>query len=221
MKNLKNSITTVLMMMVTLLIFSSCKKDKNEDTDSFDPTKYYVAGEGMLNANLSTSYALIFKPNAQVVFIGNGGAIAENLSYTYQNGILKFGDGFTFNIANNKITNSGLIGGLKTYILEKIPDDNAFASKIFRGTVAKNGVNNGVSCQIQYTTNGKFILKIDGFLQTDAAGDDYTLQNNGIATANTGNDGQLHLMTMADGKLYYSQNHANKNTSYYGVLNLQ
>jgi len=84
--------------------------------------------------------------------------------------------------------------------------------------VATNGLANGKSCLIKYTTDKKFTVSIDGFAQT-GTGADYTLQNNGVATANTGNEGRLHLMTLADGKLYYSQ--STQNTHYYGVLTLQ
>ena len=210
------------MVLSLLAVFASCKKDKEaKPEDNFDPTKYYITGEGADKGadNYSTSYAIILKPKAMGYFTAWGGSYEGSFNYKYENGTLKCDDiGVAFTIVNNAITATSN-PQYKSFHLQKIPDADAFAGKTFRGTVAKNGVNNGVSCQIQYTTNGKFILQIDGFLQTVAAGDDYTLQNNGIATANTGNEGRLHLMTIADGKLYYSQNIGN--TKYYGILPLK
>lgn len=217
MKNLKNIFAKTLLLFSVLLVLSSCKKDKEaKPKDSFDPTKYYITGEGA--DNYSTSYAIILKPNAMGYFTAWGGSQDGNFNYKYENGTLKCEDlGVAFTIVNDAIT-STTNPNYKSFHLQKIPDADAFSGKTFRGTVATNGLVNGKSCLIKFTTAKKFTVSIDGFAQT-GTGADYTLQNNGVATANTGNEGRLHLMSIADGKLYYSQD--NGNTKYFGVLPLQ
>lgn len=216
MKSLKRNSATLIIMMGVLFVLGSCKKNQTVDPDSFDPTKYYVTGEGVTNHN--TTYALIFQHPAKVLFIGDGGKISSITNFSYKDGILYMADeSFSFTIVNNKISTSNH-PNLISYHLQKIPDADAFAGKTFSGTVSRNGVNAGVSCQLKFNADKMFTVKIDGFLQTPTYGSDYTLQNNGIATANTGNEGRLHLMSMADGKLYYSQFNAVDNSYSYGVL---
>lgn len=219
MKHLKINFGALLMMIAMLFVLGSCKKDKPADLDSFDPTKYYITGEGITNYN--TSYVLIFEQPAKAVFIGSGGKVSSISNFSYKDGILYLADGsFSFTILNNRIS-TGSHPYLTSFHLQKIPDSDAFAGKKFSGTVTRNGVNVGVSCQLKFTANGMFTVKIDGFLQTPSYGSDYTLQNNGIATANTGNEGRLHLMSIADGKLYYSQFNAVDNMYCYGILTQQ
>lgn len=214
MKNLKR-----YSILLLLLGFLSCKKDKIADQDSFDPTKYYITGEGFNDYN--TSYALIFQQPAKAIFIGSGGEVNSISNFSYEDGILYVADkSFSFTIVNNKISTS-THPYLISYHLQKIPDADAFAGKTFSGTVTRNGVNVGMSCQLKFNTNQMFTVKIDGFLQTPTYGSDYTLQNNGIATAYTGNEGRLHLMSIADGKLYYSQFNAVDNTHCYAILTQQ
>jgi len=217
MKNLKVIFTKTLIVFSVLSLFSACKKDKDSPAaDNFDPTKYYITGEGV--DGMSTSYAWIFKPNAVAYLTAFGGSQDATLTYTYKDGILGPGTN-TFTIVDNAITaTSNPL--YKSYHLQKIPDANAFAGKIFKGTVATNGVDNGKSCLIKFTTAGKFTVSIDGFGQT-GSGADYTLLNNGIAVANTGNEGRRHLMSIGDGKLYYSQSNAASKTHYFSILTLQ
>lgn len=220
MKTLKNIFAKTLIVLSVLAVFASCKKDKEANPeDSFDPTKYYITGEGADKGadNYSTSYAIILKPNAMGHFTAFGGNHGATFNYTYQDGTLKAENiDVNFTIVNNTITSTSN-PQYKTYYLQKIPDADAFAGKTFRGTVATNGLVNGKSCLIKFTTAKKFTVSIDGFGQT-GTGADYTLQNNGVATATTGNEGRLHLMSFADGKLYYSQYNASDKTHYYGLL---
>ncbi|RYD97035.1 MAG: hypothetical protein EOP54_12085 [Sphingobacteriales bacterium] len=210
---------STILLIATSSIFLSCKKDKGTEADNFDPTKYYITGEG--TDDYKTSYAIIFQQPAQANFIGKGGIVNNLSNFTYRAGVLYMADeSFSFTIVNNKITTSNH-PFLTSYHLQKIPDSDAFAGKTFSGTVARNGMNNGVSCQLKFIANGMFTVKIDGFLQTPSTGAGYTLQNNGIATANTGNEGRLHLMSMGDGKLYYSQFNAADNMQYYAILTQQ
>lgn len=219
MKNSKINCATLLILTGILFVFASCKKDKIADPDNFDPTKYYITGEGISEYN--TSYALIFQQPAKAIFIGEGGKVSNISNFTYKDGTLYLADkSFSFTIVNNEISTS-THPYLSSYHLQKIPDTDAFAGKTFKGTVTKNGVNIGVSCQLKFLADQMFTVKIDGFLQTPSYGSDYTLQNNGIATANTGNEGRLHLMTIADGKLYYSQYNAVDEMYYYAILTEQ
>lgn len=215
---MKHLIKTMTITSVLLLITcSACKKDKNDPVaDNFDPTKYYITGEGV--DGMSTSFAWTFKPNAVAYLTAFGGSQDATLTYKYKDGVLEAGS-TTFTIVNNAITasNNALY---RSYYLQKIPDADAFAGKTFKGMVATNGVANGKSCLIKYTTAGKFTVSIDGFGQT-GNGADYTLLNNGIATANTGNEGRLHLMSIGDGKLYYSQSNPSTKIHYFGILTLQ
>lgn len=201
-----------------LLSFAACKKETKTATAIFDPTQYYITGEGI--DNYATSYAFIFKPNAMAYMVSWGGKQNAVLNYTYEAGTLAIGsNSFIFFILNHKITSSNN-PNVSAYHLEKIPDTDAFSGKTFKGTVATNGLANGKSCLVRFTTSGKFTVSIDGFAQT-GTGADYTLQNNGVATANTGNEGRLHLMSIGEGKLYYSQYNAVDDTHYYGILNRQ
>ena len=218
MKNLINISIRMLIMFCVLFAFAACKKDKNPENpdNSIDFTKYYITGEyksGSIRNGYYFSFSPLMKASTFTVTSSNSG------SYAYADGVLRINTVqiYGFNIANGVITNID-VPELITYHLQKIPDANAFAGKTFKGTVATNGLANGKSCLIKYTTDKKFTVSIDGFAQT-GTGADYTLQNNGVATANTGNEGRLHLMTLADGKLYYSQ--STQNTHYYGVLTLQ
>ncbi|SOD14229.1 hypothetical protein [Pedobacter xixiisoli] len=220
MKNLSNLFAKTLLIFSALFVLASCKKDKavEKDDDKIDFTKYYITGEyetyGTRNGYVYT-FGTLMKVTSSSVGSSNSG------SYTYTDGNLRIthenNQSYTLKIANGVITSSDA-PALITYHLQKIPDADAFAGKNFKGTVATNGLANGKSCLIKFTTAGKFTVSIDGFGQT-GNGADYTLQNNGVATANTGNEGRLHLMTLADGKLYYSQ--STQNTHYYGVLTLQ
>lgn len=216
MKSLKNIFTKTLIIFSVWAVFASCKKDKDAtNEDSFDPTQYYITGEGV--GSYSTSYAIVLKPNAVGHFSARGGIQNASFNYIYKDGALKADNiGVTFTIVNNSVTSSSNPNYKSSY-LQKIPDADAFSGKTFRGTVATNGLVNGKSCLIKFTTAKKFTVSIDGFGQT-GTGADYTLQNNGVATANTGNEGRLHLMSIADGKLYYSQYNAASNTDYYGLL---
>ena len=66
MKNLKNIFAKTLLLFSVLLVLSSCKKDKDtKPEDSFDPTKYYITGEGA--DSYSTSYAFILNPMQWVI----------------------------------------------------------------------------------------------------------------------------------------------------------
>jgi len=217
MKNLKVIFPKTLIVFSVLFLFSACKKDKdNSVADNFDPTKYYFTGEAA--DGMSTSYAWTFKPNAVAYLTAFGGSQDATLTYTYKGGVLEVG-GNKFTILDNAITATDN-PRYKSYHLQKIPDADAFAGKIFKGTVATNGVNNGKSCLIKFTATGKFTVSIDGFGQT-GSGADYTLINNGIATANTGSEGRRHLMSIGGGQLYYSQNNAASKTHYFSILTLQ
>ncbi len=224
MKNLKNIFVKTLIVFCVSLAFTACKKDKsNKPEDSFDPTKYYITGEyaSLGGGSSPTSYVYCFFANAKTYTTSKGGSVSDNPNYTYTDGIIKMGN-LTFTVANNAVTNCS-DGSYRSYHLQKIPDADAFAGKTFKGTVATNGLANGKSCLIKYTTDKKFTVSIDGFGQT-GTGADYTLQNNGVATARTGNDGRLHLMTIGDGKLYYSQLSGSGTANYahyYGILTLQ
>lgn len=219
MKNLERNSASLFIMLCVLFVLGSCQKDKTADLDSFDPTQYYITGEGINDYN--TTYALIFQQPAQVLFIGNGGKVNSISNFSYKDGVLYMADkSFSFTITNNKISTS-THPNLISYHLQKIPDADAFAGKTFSGTVTRNGVNVGVSCQLKFNTNRMFTVKIDGFLQTPTYGADYTLHNNGIATANTGNEGRLHLMSIVDGNLYYSQFNAADNSHCYAILTPQ
>jgi hypothetical protein len=219
MKNSTSIFAKALIIFSVLLVFASCKKNKEANPeDSFDPTKYYITGEGA--DNYRTSYAIILKPNAMGHFTAFGGYHGTTFNYTYQDGTLKAENiDVNFTIVNNTITSTSN-PQYKTYYLQKIPDTDAFAGKTFRGTVATNGLVNGKSCSVKFTDTKKFTVSIDAFGQT-GTGADYTLQNNGVATANTGNEGRLHLMSIADGKLYYSQYNAADKTHYYGLLTIE
>lgn len=216
---MKKQFSIALIAISLLLASASCKKDKvPTGPENLDLTKYYITGEGM--SPYATSYILMFQPNAQCYFTGKGGAVSNNLEYVYQNNTLNIANGhLTFTISGSEIISINKPDVYRSYHLERIPDTDAFAGKTFRGTVATNGLDNGKSCLIKFTT-GRFTVSIDGFGQT-GSGEDYTLQNNGIATATTGNEGRLHLMSIGQGKLYYSQFNAANNTHYYGTLTQQ
>ncbi|SOD14231.1 hypothetical protein [Pedobacter xixiisoli] len=211
-------------MLLILGSFTACKKDRSTQLeDSFDPTKYYITGEeaSIGGGSSPTSYVYCFFANAKTYTTSQGGYNSDNPNYTYTDGVIKIGS-LTFTIANDVVTSCNN-ANYRSYHLQKIPDADAFAGKTFKGTVATNGLANGKSCLIKYTTDKKFTVSIDGFGQT-GTGADYTLQNNGVATARTGNEGRLHLMTIGDGKLYYSQISGMGTTNYahyYGVLTLQ
>jgi len=224
MKNFKTIFAKTLMVLSVLAVFASCKKDKEaKPEDNFDPTKYYITGEeaSIGGGSSPTSYVYCFFANAKTYSTSQGGYNSDNPNYTYTDGVIKIGN-LTFTIANNAVTSCSN-ASYRSYHLQKIPDADSFAGKTFKGTVATNGLANGKSCLIKYTTDKKFTVSIDGFGQT-GTGAAYILQNNGVATARTGNEGRLHLMTIGDGKLYYSQvNGAGtpNYTHYYGVLTLQ
>lgn len=221
---MKNIFAKTLIIFAAVLVFASCKKDKEaKPEDNFDPTKYYITGEyaSTGGGTPATSYAYCFFTNAKTYTTSFGGSESDNPNYTYANDIIKMGN-LTFTLANNAVTSCS-DAAYRSYHLQKIPDADAFAGKTFRGTVATNGLANGKSCLIKYTTDKKFTVSIDGFAQT-GTGADYTLQNNGLATARTGNEGRLHLMTIGGGKLYYSQSNGGGTpnyTHYYGLLTLQ
>ena len=83
MKNLKNIFAKTLLLFSVLAVFASCKKDKDtKPEDSFDPTKYYITGEGA--DSYSTSYAIILKPNAMGYFTAWGGSQDGNFNYKYE-----------------------------------------------------------------------------------------------------------------------------------------
>lgn len=216
MKSLKHIFTRTLFIFSVWAVFASCKKDKDAtNEDVFDPTQYYITGEGV--DSYSTSYAIVLKPNALGHFSARGGIQNASFNYIYEGGALKAENiGVAFTIVNGAVTSSSN-PNYKSYYLQKIPDADAFSGRNFRGTVATNGLVNGKTCSIKFTAAKKFTVSIDGFGQT-GNGADYTLQNNGVATANTGNEGRLHLMSIANGKLYYSQYNAAGNTHYYGLL---
>lgn len=215
MKNIK--ISFVLLLLIS---FTACKKDKQVVTDDFDPSQYYLTGEYKAGLGFgTTSYVYAFLPNGKVVHSYLGGFTTGTYSYTYANGIIKVGDNITFNVVDGKVVNSSLPDSYGSYYLEKIPDVDAFAGKTFRGTVSTDGVNTGKSCLIKFNT-GKFTVSIDGFAQA-GTGEVYTLHNNGFATADAGIEGRLHLMTIADGKLIYSQNNKRNTTKYFGILTVQ
>lgn len=220
MKTSKKILSKTLLMFSVIFVFASCKKDKETENEAndIDFTKYYITGEydsySIRNGYVYT-FGTLMKVNSSSVGSSNSG------SYMYADGSLRIthanNQSYKFKIANGIITSCDF-PGIITYHLQKIPDADAFAGKNFKGTVATNGLANGKSCLIKFTTAGKFTVSIDGFGQT-GTGADYTLQNNGVATAKTGNEGRLHLMTLADGKLYYSQ--STQTTHYYGVLTVQ
>lgn len=220
MKNLRNLFSKTLLVFSVLLVLASCKKDKDvgKDDDKIDFTKYYITGEydayGTRNG-----YVFTFGTLNKASYYSVGQSLSGSYAYADGNLSILQSNNVTYNysISNGVITSSNIPSTI-SYHLQKIPDADAFAGKNFKGTVATNGLANGKSCLIKFTTAGKFTVSIDGFAQT-GTGADYTLQNNGVATANTGNEGRLHLMTLADGKLYYSQ--STQNTHYYGVLTLQ
>ena len=220
MKNLKNKFAKTLITFSVLFVLASCKKDKDAENErgNIDFTKYYITGEYVTNG-MSSSYAYVFGALVKSNLLAAGGKISESGSYAYADGTLTINQTNTFSIANGSVTGNNN-PDIKTYYLQKIPDTDAFAGKTFRGTAATNGVDIGKSCLIKFTTAKTFSVSIDGFGQT-GTGADYTLQNNGVATANTGNEGKLHLMTMANGKLYYSQYNAANNIHYYGFLTQQ
>lgn len=219
MKNFKKTFAVLLIVYTALSVFPSCKKnnDFKKDDEKIDLTKYYITGEIVANA-ISTSYVYIFLPLAKKRYNSLiAGSIDDTGNYKYSDGLLTTED-VTFNIVNGSIIKSSLPNLFKSHHLQKIPDADAFAGKMFKGTIATNGINIGKSCVIKFTNTSKFTVSIDGFSQI-GNGADYTLQNNGVATANTGLEGRLHLMTMSDGKLYYSQ--LINQTNYFGLLSQQ
>lgn len=206
-------------MLLLLVSFMACKKDKQVVTDDFDPTQYYITGEYKMGLGFgTTSYVYAFLPNGKVSSSSLGGFNTGTYNYTYANGVIEIGNNLTFNVVGDKVASSSQ-ESFSSYYLEKIPDADAFAGKTFRGTVSTDGVNSGKSCLIKFNS-GKFTISIDGFAQA-GNGEAYTLHNNGFATADAGSEGRLHLMTIADGKLIYSQNNKRNTTKHFGTLTAQ
>jgi len=222
MKNLRNIFAKTLITFSVLFVFASCKKDKagEKDGNTIDFTKYYITGEYDAYGTRN-SYVFTFGALMKASYYSVGQSISGSYAYTDGNLSIHQSNNVTCNysLSNGVITSSSIPSTI-SYYLQKIPDADAFAGKNFKGTVATNGLANGKSCLIKFTSEGKFTVSIDGFGQT-GNGAAYTLQNNGVATANTGYEGRLHLMTLADGKLYYSQSYEGQNTHYFGVLTLQ
>ena len=219
MKNLKVKFAKILILLSAIVIFNSCKKNKDVDANGerFDLTQYYITGSYLMKG-VTTSYIYGFNTLARAYEIRFGGIVTNTASYQYNKGVLNVDD-FIFNISNGVITGSNAPNDFKSYHLQKIPSTDGFAGKTFKGTVAINGVDLGKSCVIKFS-NGKFTVSVDGFAQV-GTGADYTLQNNGVATANTGLQGDLHLMSIVDNKMYYSSINGADTKHIYSLLTQQ
>lgn len=218
MKTLKITFSKVLIFLSAVILLNSCKKNKDVDMDgkNFDITQHYITGS-YLSDGITSSYVYGFKTLAKAYTIFYAGLGVDASDYKYENGVLNI-DGVIFNISNGAIKSSN-DARFKSYNLQKIPTTDAFANKTFKRTIATNGVDVGKSCVIKFT-NGKFMLSIDGLAQL-GTGAEYTLQNNGVATANTGLEGSLHLMSIVDNKMYYSHLNGSNQKHDYSVLTQQ
>jgi hypothetical protein len=199
----------IICLLGGVILLAACGKKDNPDPaqQDIDPFQYYIAGKFPGSAGekaVTVPYAIIIKPNAQaVIFTGDGGSASGN--YTYQNGHLVFtlnGGSYIFDytISNNTITGFNSSGGIRVSLtansLEKTPPTNAFTG-LFKGSLSTTG-NLQLLVPDLLFTGSKYGFGINA---SPAANLDYTLQNNGVATSETGANGTLSLFVMAGGKL--------------------
>jgi len=203
-----------LAAMIMLTAFAACKKGDSSPKDSFDPAQYYIV---MPIGRSAETQLLTFNISGKCIDYQPGAKGLEPIVYDYQykDGHIKLvtnskGDFIEFTISNEqlqKITVSGK-GDVPTENigLYKIPKDDAFAGKTFRGSYYSKEDN-------ILPKGNTSILFNNGLWISGNVSDEYNLLNNAIATT-TDAGGNKFFFAIVNGRLLFY----NVGYNTYGIL---
>lgn len=208
---------TVLHFFLSVLLLTGCSKENDGDVDTnIDMTAYYIPCKTtyrIAGNSFQMASAFTFKPLAQGALFYPGGG-NEAFEYQLRDGRLNLTNGnLSWRLENESIsdfTTSNTNFSVTEYELVKLPDTDAFTGKDFmvNGTVTSVNHQNGNGSNVPLQefnglrfANGKFFVRRTGG-ETEMG--NYTLQNNGIATARTGGAGTLWLFVIDGGTLHFS-----------------
>lgn len=102
-------------MLLLLISFTACKKDKQVVIDDFNPSQYYLTGEYKAGLGFgTTSYVYAFLPNGKVVHSYLGGSALEGI--VRYNGAGGLGSNIAFSGLYEYHSEIKEIAGLRWYI---------------------------------------------------------------------------------------------------------
>jgi|GEM_PF-2422041 len=223
MEKLINNTTKIRFLLIAIILFAACKKDK--PISDIDITKYCIAGKYEKNGVL-IPFLFTFSDNAKVNLYADFGGEETKSTYIYTNGELKITHGlsYTFKISNADEKIIGLTSedkSIETYSLVKLPIGNQLNLNTYEGTFKPI-----IAGAFQYTASLKFNNNSNIYTESIAGNkiDRYYTPINGIA-GYSANGNIKSFFVLIDGKLEISyfiskwQFENNKDTRLYGSFN--